>query len=76
MQEWSVAMDCSLEEERYETDYDGINGFECFERKCYKGTVIVRCIGEHGHNYPLWDYEGAAAEIAWGFMKSHSRKNV
>ena len=74
LEEWSTAMKCR-EEEVYETPYDGIKGFECFERKCEKGKSIVRCFGEYDHNYPLWNqaHHTASAEIAWNFMKNHPR---
>ena len=64
--EWSNAMNCEEIELVYETPYDGIKGFECYERKCSQGNVIIRCTGEYGHNYPLWNQEHheAAAEIS------------
>ena len=70
--EWSNAMNCE-QEQSYSTPFDGIKGFECLERKCAGGKGIVRCAGEYGHNYPLWGHHGAAAEIAWNFMKNHPR---
>ena len=41
------------EEQSYQTPYDGIKGFECFERKCDGGKDIVGCTAEYGHNFPL-----------------------
>ena len=41
------------EEQSYQTPYDGIKGFECFERKCDGGRDIVGCTAEYCHNYPL-----------------------
>ena len=73
-EEWSTAMKCG-EEAKYETPYDGIGSFECYERQCDNGQVIVRCLGEHKHDYPLQDYNPeAAADIMWTFMKNHPRK--
>lgn len=74
MKEWSDMMNCA-EEQKYPTSYDGVNGFECFERKCQNETSIVSCVGEYEHNYPLWEHnQEASAEIAWEFMKNHKRR--
>ena len=63
------------EEQSYQTPYDGIKGFECFERKCDGGKDIVGCTAEYVHNYPLWGHHETAAEITWNFMKHHPRSS-
>ena len=73
LNEWSDAMKCA-DEEAYPTQYDGIDNFQCLQRKCERGTSLVRCNANYGHEYPLWNYENtAAARIAWDFMKNHPR---
>ena len=73
LNEWSHAMKCG-NEEAYQTQYDGIDNFQCFQRKCERGTSLVRCNANYGHDYPLRNYENtAAARIAWDFMKNHPR---
>ena len=66
-------MECD-EEFSYSTPHDGVNGgLQCFQRQCIEGNTIVRCIGDHTHEYPM-SYSTASAEIAWEFMKSNPRK--
>ena len=73
LNEWATAMNCD-DEVRYETEWDGIKSFECYERKCAHGKSILACTGEYGHNYPLWNQDGTpSAAIAWNFMKNHPR---
>ena len=59
---WSEAIECDIEFS-YSTPYDGENGLQCFQRQCIGGNTIVRCIGDHTHEYPM-SYSTASAEIA------------
>ena len=61
------------EEQNYYTPYDGEDDFQCYIRLCPRNNAILRCFGVYGHDFPLAQHKGAAAEIAYEFMKNHPR---
>ena len=70
---WAEKMNCDQEEQNYYTPYDGEDQFQCYIRLCARNNAILRCFGVYGHDFPLAHRKGAAAEIAYEFMKNHPR---
>ena len=70
---WAEKMNCDKEEQNYYTPYDGEDQFQCYIRLCARNNAILQCFGVYGHDFPLAHRKGAAAEIAYEFMKNHPR---
>ena len=72
LEDWAQAMNCEMEES-YETQYDGVNGFQCYKRSCGIHD-IVRCEGDWAHQIPDVGIKTGPADVVFEFMLSHPRK--
>ena len=72
LQDWAQAMNCE-DEQIYETELDGKNGFQCYKRNCGEHD-IVRCEGNWGHGIKDSLGKRQPAAFVYNFMLSHPRK--
>jgi len=65
---------CNVETD-YSTEMDGIEGWSCKARHCWRGMGLVSCTGDYGHGYPFaWD-KLQGVRIIWEFMEGFVKNN-